>query len=252
VLTQRIPSAPGAPAQGRLQFGAAAYSVGEGIGTFTITVTRTGGTQGQVTVDYATADGTATAGNDYQAGSGTLTIPAGSTSGTITVLVNGDTMDELDETFLVKLFNSFNASIANGQGTITDDDAAPTLSIDDVAVIEGDAGTVDAVFTVSLSAASGQEVTVDYATAAGTATAGSDYLTTSGTLIFDAGATTRTVTVVVNGDLLDEPDETFLVNLSNPVNASISDGQGQGAITDDDSDVIFTDGFETGDTTSEH
>jgi uncharacterized repeat protein (TIGR01451 family) len=219
---------------------------------FTVSLSAASGQE--VTVDYATADGTATASSDYLTTSDTLIFDAGVTSRTVSVVVNGDLMDEPDENFLVNLSNPVNASILDdqGQGVITDDDAAPTLSIDDVAVMEGDAGTVDAVFTVSLSAASGQEVMVDYATANGTATADSDYLTTSDTLIFDAGVTSRTVTVVVNGDLLDELDETFLVSLSNPVNASISDGQGQGTITNDDSDVIFTDGFETGDTSSEH
>jgi hypothetical protein len=201
---------------------------------FTVSLSAASGKE--VTVDYTTANGTATAGGDYQSGSGTVTILAGSTSGTVTILVNGDLLDELNETFLVNLSNPGNATISDSQslGTITDDDAAPTLSIDDVTVTEGDAGTVDAVFTVSLSAASGQEVTVDYATADGTTTAGSDCVPTSGTLTFPAGTTTRTVIVSVNGDLLDELDETFFVNLSNPANATISDSQGQCTITDDD------------------
>ena len=126
----------------------------------------------------------------------------------------------------------------------------PTLSIDDVTVVEGDAGTVDAIFTVTLSAISGQEVTVDYATADGTATAGSDYVAGAGALTFIVGDTEETITVAVNGDLLDEPDETFLVNLANPANATLSDGLGQGTIRNDDSDEIFADGFETGDATA--
>jgi len=124
------------------------------------------------------------------------------------------------------------------------------VSIDDVTVTEGDTGTVDAVFTVSLSAASSQEVTVDYATADGTATAGSDYVAGAGALTFIVGDTEETITVAVSGDLLDEPDETFLVNLAKPTNATLSDGLGQGRIRNDDADEIFADGFETGDATA--
>ncbi len=201
------------------------------------TVTLSAVSSQQVTVDYATADGTATAGEDYVAISGTLTFPAGTTTQNVTVVVNGDTLDEgSHETFFVNLSNPSNATIADGQGvgTITDDDGVPSLSIDDVIVVEGDAGTVDAVFTVSLSAASDQQVTVDYASADGTATAGSDYEAISSTLTLPAGITTQNVTVLVNGDILDEPDETFHVNLSNPTNAAIADGQSVGTIEDDD------------------
>ena len=115
----------------------------------------------------------------------------------------------------------------------------PTLSIGNVGLSEGDEDIVNAVFTVRLSAASGQQVTVDYATADGTATAGSDYLAVSGSLTFTPWTITRDITVVVNGDTLDEPNETFFVNLSNPINATISDGQGQGTISDDDGEPGF-------------
>jgi len=110
----------------------------------------------------------------------------------------------------------------------------PALSIDDITLTEADSGTTAAAFTVSLSKASSQTVTVDYATADGTATAGADYQTTRGTLTFAPGETSKIVTVPVIDDIVDEPDETFLVNLSNPTNATISDAQGTGTITDDD------------------
>ena len=83
-------------------------------------------------------------------------------------------------------------------------------------VTEGNSGTVNAAFTVSLSAASGQTVTVNYATANGTAVAPGDYTAASGTLTFTPGVTTQTLTVPVNGDTLNEPNETFFVNLSGP------------------------------------
>ena len=217
--------------------------------TFTVTLAPVSGRP--VTVDYATADGTAQAPGDYQATSGTLTFTAGQTTKQVTVLVNGDLLDEADENFIVNLTSPTNATIADGQGvgTITDDDARPSLSVDDVTVTEGDSGTTNANFTVSLNAPSGRTVTVDYATADGTAHAPDDYQAGSGTVTFAAGQTTRTVTVQVNGDLLNESNETYFVNLSGPTNATIGDGQGIGTIIDDDGvpslsidDVTVTEG----------
>ena len=165
-----------------------------------------------------------------------MTFAPGQTSKTVTVSVNGDLLDEANETFFVNLANSSNATIADGQGlgTITDNDPLPSLSINDVTVAEGNVGTTFATFTVTQSVPSGRAVSVDFATADITATAGSDYLATSGTLTFAAGETTKQVTVIVNGDLLDESNETFALNLSNPSNATIVDAQGIGTITDDD------------------
>ncbi|MCI0690403.1 DNRLRE domain-containing protein [candidate division KSB1 bacterium] len=203
---------------------------------FTVTLSST--SSQVVTVDYATADGTATAGSDYVAGAGTVTFSAGTTTQTIAVVVNGEELDEPNETFFVNLSNPANATIADnqGQGTITDDDPAPSISINDVTVTESNAsqGGVNAVFTATLSAASGLVVTIDYATVDGTATAGNDYMAGAGTVNFAAGATTQTITVVVIGDEVDEPNETFFVSLSNPTNATIADSRGQGTINDDD------------------
>jgi len=202
--------------------------------TFTVSLTTTSAQT--ITVDFATADGTARAPADYQANSGTLTFNPGALTKTITVLINGDTLDEPGETFFVNLSNAGNAAIldSQGQGTINDNDPAPTLSINDVSVPEGDSGATNATFTVLLSNASGQTVTVSYATADHTATAGSDYQSTSGSLTFSPGETSKTIAVTINGDTTFEPGETFFVNLSSPTNASISDNQGNGTITNDD------------------
>jgi hypothetical protein len=206
----------------------------------TFTVTLSAASASAVTVKYDTANGTATAGSDYQAASGTLTFAPNETSKTLTVAVNGDTTAEADETFAVNLSNPTNATIADGQGigTIKNDDTAsspPTISINDVTVTEGNSGTTDAVFTVSLSAVSNSAVTVKYDTADGTATtANSDYQSASGTLTFTPGQTSKTISVAVNGDTSVEPDETFSVNLSNPTNATIADNQGVGTIKNDD------------------
>src|SRR5207249_489029 len=125
--------------------------------------------------------------------------------------------------------------------TILDDDPIPSLSISNVTVTEGNSGTVNANFTVALSAASGKTVTVDYATADGTATAPADYLAIpTTTLTFNPGQTTKTITVLVNGDILDEPNETFTVNLSNPTNATLSTATATGTIVDDDPTPTIT------------
>ena len=202
--------------------------------TFTVSLTPTSGRG--VTVDYATANGTAQAPGDYQAATGSLTFAAGQSTRTVTVLVNGDTLDEDNETFFLNLSSPGNATITDGTGvgTIGDDDGMPALSINDVTVTEGQSGTTNAVFTVTLSAASGNVVTAAYATADGTATAPADYAATAGTVTFPVGVTTRTITVPVAGDLLDEINETYTLNLSNPTNATIADGTGVGTITDDD------------------
>lgn len=117
----------------------------------------------------------------------------------------------------------------------------PNISINDVSVDEGDAGTTDAVFTVSLSASSDQDVTIDFATADDSATtADNDYVARSGSLAFPAGTTSQTITVTVNGDDIDEPDENFFVNLSNATGANIADSRGEGTIVNDDAPPIAT------------
>src|SRR5207247_7499850 len=106
----------------------------------------------------------------------------------------------------------------------------PALTIGDVSVVEGNSGTTNAVFPVTLSTASLQTVTVDYATADGTATAPGDYTAASGTLTFAPGTVAQTVTVPIVVDTLFEPNETFVVNLTNPTNAFLARAQGVGTI----------------------
>jgi hypothetical protein len=308
--------------------------------TFTVRLVPTA-TQ-TVTVNYATADGTATAGSDYVAASGTLMFAAGVGRRTIDITINGDTTVEPDETFVVKLSSPTNAllGVTQGVGTILNDDVAvppavvaaattlalgdvitvvvsngpgnpadwvglystgssdsaylarkflngsntppatgltgatlsfsapdgpgtpgtydvrlfagngsstkvatsstitvqnlPTLAIDSVSVPEGNRGTTAATFTVTLTPATTETVTVNYATADGTATAGSDYVASAGTLTFAPGERTRTIDVAVNGDTTPEPDETFVVNLSHPNNAVLKTPRGVGTILNDD------------------
>ena len=192
-----------------------------------------------ITVDYVTQDASAIAAGDYISATGTVTFPIGSTSQTITILVNGDLTDETDETFDVVLSNPANASLSDSTGTGTiDDDDGVDLGISDVTVTEGDAGTVNAVFTVILADPSLQIVNVDYATQDVSAIAPGDYISATGTLTFPVGITSQPITITVNGDLADEVDETFNVVLSNPVNAPIQDGTAIGTINDDDGPVV--------------
>lgn len=203
-------------------------------------VTRSGGTSGQVTVNFATADGTATAGIDYVASSGIVTLASGVTSQTISVPIRGDTVIEPDETFFVNLSNATGATISDSQGigTIVDDDAVPfvprALTIGDVRLTEGDAGTKLAVFSVRLSGPSSRVVTVDFTTLDGTAQAGTDYTAQTGTLTFPLGSTEQTISVPVVGDTIFERTEFFSVVLSAIQDAVLTDSQGQGTIVNDD------------------
>jgi hypothetical protein len=203
-----------------------------------------------VTVDYATGDDSATAGSDYLATSGTVTFAPGQTTRQFPVIILGDRVPEYSvEYFSILLSNpSDNAGVEEwGSLGVNIEDDEPLLSITPgVAVSEGNAGTTDAVFTVSLSAPYDQDVTVEYLTSdpyeveTDWAAAGSDYAVASGTLRIPAGQTSGTVRVAVIGDTLDENDEYFALDLANPSgNAWIGDAThfgfyGVGVIRDDD------------------
>ncbi|MCX2929127.1 cellulase family glycosylhydrolase [Mycobacterium sp. CVI_P3] len=323
--------------------------------TFTVTLSKPATTP--VTVGYTTANGTATAGADYTATTGTLTFNPGVTSQTITVKITGDTAVEAGETFTVTLANPTGATIARGTatGTVTNDDTqspssgsnsvtysvvndwgsghtadmtvtagqdlngwtvefdspaqivniwngqitshvgthyvinnmsynakiaagqstsfgyqatpgaiaatptnltvngvavstpptAPTVSITDTTVAEGNSGTTNATFTVTLSKPATTPVTVGYTTANGTATAGADYTATTGTLTFNPGVTSQTITVKITGDTAVEAGETFTVTLANPTGATIARGTATGTVTNDD--VAVTPGISISD-----
>ncbi|MBV9467853.1 MAG: hypothetical protein JOZ57_01255, partial [Abitibacteriaceae bacterium] len=201
------------------------------------TITLSAASTQPLTVQFATSDGTAKAGSDYQSTNVTVGFSPGTTTRTIAVPIIGDTLNEGNETFTVLLSNpSGGAVISNGSGTglIVDDDPLPTLSINDVQVAEGNSGITNATFTVSLSVASGRTVTVNYATADGTALSGSDYTATAGTLTIAAGQKSATITVPILGDTAVEADETFTVNLTNVSNATIARNAGVGTILNDD------------------
>jgi hypothetical protein len=189
-----------------------------------------------VTVSYSTHDGSAVAGADYVATSGVVSFPAGTTAQTLSVPVKGDALDEDDETFSVDLTAPVNADIGDGQGvgTILDDDPPPFVSIGDATVVEGNSGTTLAAVAVTLSAPSGRTVSVTLTTTPGTASAGTDYVASTLNVSFPPGTTTTTAFLLVLGDTIDEPNEVFFADLSNPVNVVIADGRGQVTIVDDD------------------
>ncbi|HEX7317620.1 MAG TPA: Calx-beta domain-containing protein [Pyrinomonadaceae bacterium] len=224
---------------GQFRFSASTYTAAEAGGAVTITVTRTGGSDGAVNVNYGTWDGTATAGADYQTASGTLSFADGETSKTFSVTVHDDTTDEFDETVRLLLTPGDGSSsiLANASLVINDDDLPPALTVSDLSAPEGDFDTTQFVFHVTLSAPSGKPITANVMDASGTAGSGGGDLFAYGgpyLLQFAPGETDKAVTILVRGDLEIEPDEDFFVNVSNVVNASAADTQGRGVILNDD------------------
>ena len=228
------------PAAGTVQFSSSTYNVNENAGAATITVTRAGGTAA-FNVNYATSNGTAAAGSDFTATSGTLIFASGETSKTFSVPIIDDSAFEGNETVNLTLSSPSNGATLGSPGTavltIIDNESTPGIAINDVSLNEGNSGTTAFTFSVNLSSPSAQSVSVNYGTANGTAAAGSDFIAASGTITFNPNEMSKPVTVLINGDTAVEPNETFLVNLSNPGNATISDNQGVGTIINDDSTV---------------
>jgi PKD repeat protein len=189
-----------------------------------------------VSVNYNTQNDTAISPHDYTAALGTLTFNPGQTSQTITVALNGDRLDEIDENFKVNLIDPVNATIVDGTGigTIVDNDNPPNMTISDRTMTEGDTGNSSASFKVALDEISSKTITVNYTTNNGTATTPGDYASTNGSLTFAPGQQELTLDVPIAGDRLDEEDETLTVTLSNPTNTTITDATGVGTILDND------------------
>jgi Calx-beta domain-containing protein len=173
-----------------------------------------------VTVDWVTVDHAATAPEDHVAATGTVTFAPGDTDAFVPVTINADLLHENDEILLVSFRNPTNATIGGFYGlgavTIIDDDPAPVAVPLIGFALEGDVGVGTIDVPVVLSAPSGLPVALDWTTYDITATSPDDYVSASGTLAIDAGATTGVVTIVVNGDCADEPVEAFLIGFTNP------------------------------------
>jgi hypothetical protein len=193
-----------------------------------------------VTASWMTLDRTAVAPGDYVAASGPVIFAPGQTTTSVSVTVSSDTIDEADELLLVSFTKPTNATIGGffglGFGTIIDDDPPPAIAPGQASILEGNSGTKTLQIPVSLSAPSGQTVTASWTTLDYSAIAPADYQAASGTVIFQPGQTTQTVSVNINGDTLREPDEFLVVSFTNPVNATLSGflGLGFGTIINDD------------------
>jgi len=224
-------------------------SVNEGAGTATVSVTITvplGGTvPATASVVYATGDGSALAGNDYTTTSGSLSWANGDSSGTaktFTIPITSDTLDEDEETLLVLLSNPVGSGLNDDQATvtITDDDAVPTVAFQ----LSGQSpaeSAGSATITVTMSPVSGRTVSVPFSIAgASTATAADYSVSTASPLVIPAGSTSATIAVTLMGDALDENDETIVVQLGSPTNATVSGGDHTLTITDDDAQPTVT------------
>jgi VCBS repeat-containing protein len=206
-----------------------------------VTFTRTGGLlDDPLTINYntsTTGDGTSSYGNTP----GKLTFPTGSS--TVTLPINIPTSDVYTRLRQVSVISGNGYTIGVGGDTgatinVTSAKPLPTLTIGDVSIIEGNDGKTNAVFTVALSGKTADSVTVDYATADGTALNSSDYAKVAGKLTFAPEETSKTITVEINGDNNFEDNETFFVNLSNPTNTTSTKPKGIGTILNDDKPIV--------------
>ncbi len=210
--TQRTPT---------LSFDSASSSGGEPVNG-TITINRSGSTVGDVSVHY-TVTGTATQGTDFTALSGKLTITSGSSSGTISIPVTNDTTDEANETVILTIYSPTGATLGATTAhtyTINDDDSGPTVQFAATTSYDSEGKTI-ALIPVSLSEASTNNVTVSYEVT-GTATgSGTDYTLADGNITIEAGKTTKNISIAVIDDALIESDETVVITLMAPSNASL-------------------------------
>ena len=213
-------------------------SVAESAGVVSLTVNRVGGTYGAVSVQASPGNGTAVNGSDFNFAGATLNFTNGQTSGSFNIAIVEDTTDEPDEYFFLTLSNPTGGAAVGYPGgmtvTILDNDPVG-ISVSDAHVREGNSGNTDVVIYFTLSSATSSIVSVNFSTADGTANS-SDHQSYSSLVTFAPGETNRAITLsgAVIGDTLQEPNETFFVNLSNPTNAVIVKGQGIVTIIDDD------------------
>ncbi len=209
--------------------------------TLDYTVSLTSPTTNTVTVHYASQDGSAVAGSQYTAVSGTVTFAPGVVTQTVPVTVLPDTVKSADRYFYLNLSTPTNATVATpgyGTGEILNTAVDPGLSIGDVSVARPTSGSASEVFTITLAPASPNTVTVNYATADGTAHAPTDYTATSGSATFAPGTTTQTVTVPIAANSASTTDLYYSVNLSAAVNAQLQRTSATGYLIDQVAPVV--------------
>ncbi len=239
----------GGPNPGVLQFVSNFFINSESDGTAKITVTRSSGLLGTVSVHYATSDGVATAPADYATTSGDLTFADGEVIKTFTVPVVDDGVPESQETLNLTLSAPTGGAAlgANGAAQLYINDADPNYpgtSFSDASVVEGNSGTVNAVFHITVTTHAAV-VTVGYTTTDGTAQAGTDYQATSGTLTFNPGETSKDVNVPVIGDTLAEGNEVFFLNSTGLSAGFVNRAPGEAVIIDDEGSAALSLGAAT-------
>jgi Calx-beta domain len=237
---------PSSPAVGAISFNPTAPQVSESSGFATFNLTRTGGTAGSIAVGYTvTGGGTASPGSDFTPVTGSVTFADGESSKTFFVPIVEDNVDEADETATARLSTTGDLDTLGAASTATlnilDNDPSPSMAIGDVSASEGNSGTTDFTFPVTLSAASERTVSANFFTQSGTAVGGSDFQQPNTNMVtFAPGQTSATITISVIGDTSVEADETFFVNISGPQNATLADGQGKATIVNDDNTFQFS------------
>lgn len=209
-----------------------------GVTSVNFTVTLAEASSQTITATFQTEDGSAIAGFDYVAKTGTLTFAPGQITATISIDVIGDTAGEGTEFFFVRIAPGTNAVIDNDLASADILDTDTRIVVDDASIPEGNSGTTTLSITVRLTTVSTTSVSVNYATANNDAIAGLDYVTASGTLTFAPGVMVQTFSVSIFTDNVGENSEQFFVNLSNPINATLADAQGIATIVDDDGGPI--------------
>ena len=227
-----------AAAQAQINFQAPAYQVNESQRRAVVTVMRTDNNNGEVSVRYKTYPGSATAASDYASTSGILKFAPHETSKIFSIPITDDTLDEEKETVRLVLSDPTGGAILGATSTATltivDDDPPPSLSVDDVAIKEGNTGASNAMLTIRLSAPSGRLVSVYFMTVNERAVSPEDYTARTGALSFSPGQTSKAIAIQIKGDLAVETDETFKLVLSRSRYASISRPQAVVTILNDD------------------
>lgn len=222
-----------------VSFSNATYTVSEAGRSVVLSVVRSGALLTPVSVDFATADGTAVAGLDYTATNGTLSFPANTPVKTITIPIKEDTLVEGDEIFSVRLTNPQNGlqlgAVADATVTIVDNDAGGSIGFATNSYAVSESGT-NAVITLVRSNGLASAVTVNFITTAGTATAGVDYSNATQTVTFNAGETTRKILVPIISDALVEGNETVQLTLADATGGATLGARASATLTivDDD------------------
>ena len=220
-----------------ITFSAATYLISETGTTATVTITRSGGTAEGVTVDFITAGGTATPDVDFTAITNTLTFGSNVARLTFTIGIANDDDAEGNETVLMALSNPTGGgrlgTRTNAVLTIEDDEKSLQFSSATYEIVEG---VRNLVVTVNRGGPLKSVITVQYATSAGTATAGSDYTTRTGTLSFSSGSKSKTISIPILNDTTDEENETFTITLSNPTAGVLLGANEEATVTIVDND----------------